>query len=66
MALLFPVRFPGLARVSVGIGTTDEEIEVLIRTVERIGRKQKKIKSIDWKRNMNDFAREAARKVYDI
>ncbi len=66
MAILFPViKFPGLARVSLGIGNTKEDIDELLRAVADIGRNRlSRNKNVE--HEINDFIKVRAKKVYAI
>lgn len=63
---MFPkVRLPGLARVSLGIGNNEEDVDTFIRVLGKINRQPRINKrSASMKRQMNDFAKDAARRVY--
>jgi selenocysteine lyase/cysteine desulfurase len=64
MATLIPaVRFPGLARVSIGIGSSEEDIDRLITVLNKIARKQVR-SDTGIKQKMNDFTKEMSRKVF--
>jgi len=65
IASLFPgMRFPGLTRISFGIGTGEKEIDALINAVEKIGRKEKQPLKKDYKDHINNFIRAAEERVY--
>lgn len=80
IALLFPkIVFPGVARVSLGIGNTGEDIDELLKKLHEIAdssRKHRSDKSIsgqnggqlisrkELKQQINDFVNATARKVY--
>lgn len=65
MAILFPViRFPGLARVSLGIGNTQEDIDELLRVLADISRNRiNNNKDVEGK--IHDFIKARAMKVYE-
>ncbi len=64
IATLFPVvNFPGLARISLGIGNNEKDIERLIRVLDKIVRKYKQPKS-DIHKQMSDFTMAVSAKVY--
>jgi selenocysteine lyase/cysteine desulfurase len=65
IARLFPrLRFPGVTRVSFGIGNTREDIDTLIHVVNKIATKTKVLNKKEIERQINDFAEEAAVRVY--
>ena len=65
IASLFPgMRFPGLTRISFGIGTDEKEIDALVNAVEKISRKKSQVLNKDYKDQMNNFTRAAENKVY--
>jgi selenocysteine lyase/cysteine desulfurase len=66
IATLFPqVRFPGLTRVSIGIENSEKDIDTLIETLNKILLKQQSDSTHkNIKKQMDDFARAAARRVY--
>ena len=65
IARLIPrLRFPGVTRVSLGIGNTREDIDTLIHVVSKIATKTKSLKMKEIERQINVFARDAARRVY--
>jgi selenocysteine lyase/cysteine desulfurase len=63
---LFPqVSLPGLTRVSLGIETSEEEVDTLIHVLGQIARQpQAGAGRRDVQQQMDDFARAAAQKVY--
>jgi hypothetical protein len=62
---LFPkLRFPGLVRVSFGIGNSEEDVNTLIRVVDKIARHLRLPAHKDIQQQMDDFANAAARRVY--
>ncbi|MGB8357232.1 MAG: hypothetical protein WCD55_01320, partial [Bacteroidales bacterium] len=64
----FPwLSFPGVARVSIGIGNVESDIDILVQTLGRIVWKSSDsaIRSkTDIRRQINDFAKAVATKVY--
>jgi selenocysteine lyase/cysteine desulfurase len=58
------VVFPGMARVSLGIGTSEEDIDTLIKVLIRISQKQGTTGQKGIKQQMNDFVTAVARRVY--
>jgi selenocysteine lyase/cysteine desulfurase len=74
---LFPqVALPGLTRVSLGIENSAEDIDTLIRVLGKIARQPRarasarngafNLPQTDAQRQMDDFARAAARRVYTL
>ena len=73
---LFPgLNLPGIVRVSLGIENTKEEIDTLIQTLTLIAAKKQKnttsgdigistVTQTEVQKQMKDFTREVARKVY--
>jgi|WetSurMetagenome_2_1015567.scaffolds.fasta_scaffold00003_222 selenocysteine lyase/cysteine desulfurase len=62
---LFPwIRLPGLARVSLGIGNTEQEIKTLIQVLQVISIQPKVTALKEVERQMKDFCRDIAQKVY--
>jgi hypothetical protein len=62
---IFPkLSLPGLTRVSLGIGNSEEDIDTLIRMLGRIVRQPRNPRQKDIKQQMNDFTRTVAQKVY--
>ena len=80
IARLFPrIKFPGLLRVSLGIGNTEEEVDTLIRVLRKIanstGAKVRGhaasspdnsalLTKKETGKQINDFVRTAALRVY--
>ena len=65
IATLFPkIRFPGLARVSFGIGNSEEDVDTLIYIMDKIARQQRPLPHKDIQKQMNDFIMAIAQKVY--
>jgi selenocysteine lyase/cysteine desulfurase len=63
-SLFTRLRFPGVARVSLGIGNTREDVDTLINVVSSIAAKTKVSKKKETEGQINDFAKNAALKVY--
>ncbi len=64
MASAFPrIKFPGLARVSLGIENSQEDIDTFINVLGNIAFQPRQSHS-DIKQKMNDFVSTAALKVY--
>ena len=62
---LFPkLQLPGLVRVSLGFENAEAEVDVLIRVLEQIARKQEPVAKGDVKRRMEEFTERAVRRVY--
>jgi deferrochelatase/peroxidase EfeB len=55
---------PGIARVSLGIGNNEDDIDALISALRRIMRQPRAALKADVKKQMDDFIMEAARRVY--
>jgi selenocysteine lyase/cysteine desulfurase len=65
MATIFPaLRFPGLARISFGIGNTEDDIDELIRVLHKIRRRQGAPDRKNVRQQIDDFVSAAARRVY--
>jgi len=65
IARLIPrLRFPGVTRLSFGIGNTREDIDTLIHVVSKITTKTKVLKKRAIERQINVFAMDAAMRVY--
>jgi len=66
MAILFPkIRFPGLARVSLGLGNTEEDIDTFILMLGKIVRQPRTRMQKDVQKQMDDFVKAAVQRVYD-
>jgi len=81
MLNLFPkLKLPGLTRVSLGIENSEEDIDTLIHFLDKIARKSRDktdrlptsdnsetlfLSKKDVKQNIEDFTRDAARRVYN-
>ncbi len=63
IAKLFPVRFPGLARISLGLGNTEEDIDRFLEVLKDIAWKPD-VNTGGVKLKMNEFVRKAAERVY--
>ena len=65
IATLFPVlKFPGLARVSFGIGNTGEDIDIFIKELNKIVRRPGSFRKTNIRQQMDDFVNSSAQKVY--
>jgi selenocysteine lyase/cysteine desulfurase len=80
IAILFPaLKFPGLARVSLGIGNSVEDVDILIDVLNKIAAGQSskgskraassydetpKVTKKDVQRQIKEFSRNAAQRVY--
>ena len=65
IASLFPrLRFPGVARVSLGIENTEEDVDNFINVMGKIAAKTNTLKQKEAERQINDFINAAAVKVY--
>jgi selenocysteine lyase/cysteine desulfurase len=65
IAILFhKVNFPGVARISMGIGNSEEDIDILIQVLGKIAQKNGTPKKTDVKKQMNEFIKAAAERVY--
>ena len=65
IATLFPrLRFPGVARVSFGLQTTNEEIDTLLEVLTKIAGKSKILSQKETEKQIDDFVKAAALKVY--
>lgn len=63
IARLFPVRFPGLARISLGIGNTEADIDNFLKVMGDIAR-HPEVNTGVVKRKMEEFVKKAADRVY--
>jgi selenocysteine lyase/cysteine desulfurase len=60
---LFPkLSLPGLVRVSLGIGNSEEDVDTLIQVLDKIARQRSTGK--EFRKQIEDFIRDTARKVY--
>ncbi len=64
-ALFHGVVFPGVARISFGIGNSEEDIDKLIKTLDKIAREPRNHRQKDVQKQINDFVVTAAQRVYD-
>ena len=64
-ALFHGVVFPGVARISLGIGNSEEDIDKLIKTLDKIAREPRNHRQKDVQKQINDFVVAAAQRVYD-
>lgn len=65
IATLFPkLRFPGLVRVSLGLGNSEEDVDTLIREVDKIARHPETMENKEIKQQISDFVRVAEQNVY--
>jgi selenocysteine lyase/cysteine desulfurase len=65
IAHLFPqLRFPGVARVSLGIENKEEDIDTLIRVLGKIATRTEDFKQKEAESQINDFVKAAVMKVY--
>jgi selenocysteine lyase/cysteine desulfurase len=62
--LFHKVNFPGLARISLGIGNSEAEIDTLIQVLGKIARQPRAVTPKELKQQMKDFTRAAAERVY--
>ena len=71
LLLSHKIELPGLARVSLGIENSTEDVDAVIKVLDGIARKSasvhdgnSELKQGDIKKQMNDFVMAAAQKVY--
>ena len=65
IAFLFPrLRFPGVARVSLGLENTEEDVDRFIKVLGKIASRTNNLKQKEVKRQINDSIKAAAVKVY--
>ncbi len=69
MVTVFPkVQLPGVARVSIGIGNTEEEVDRLIYTLSKIAKKQnntnEKYSNTEVKKQIKEFVKDVEERVY--
>jgi selenocysteine lyase/cysteine desulfurase len=65
IATLFSkVKFPGLARVSLGIGNSEEDIDTLIRGLNKISIQPKSPSNKDIQKKLDNFTKNAVWKVF--
>ncbi len=66
MATLLPaIKFPGLARISLGIENTESDIDTLIRALNKIAAQPETPVKTNVKQQINDFVKAAAERVYN-
>jgi selenocysteine lyase/cysteine desulfurase len=58
------LRFPGVARVSIGIENTDEDADTLFNVLGKIAARTKILKRKETEKQINDFVKSAALRVY--
>jgi selenocysteine lyase/cysteine desulfurase len=63
MARMFPVGFPGLARISLGIGNTEADIDNFLKVLRDIAM-YPKVNTGSAKRKMEEFVKKVAERVY--
>lgn len=64
---LFPfLRLPGLARVSLGIGNTEEEIDTFLSVLRNMSEKKEKSSNKETELLIKKFVSEASVKVYSV
>lgn len=64
---LFPkLELPGVVRVSLGIENSADDVDTLLRVLGEIARKSRAGVDKDVQRQMDDFARFAAQRVYGL
>ena len=64
LAKLFPnLRFPGVVRVSLGIGNSEQDVDTLIRALSTIAEKPSLPKS-DIKKQLMNFVSDVSKRVY--
>ena len=63
--LFHRVNFPGIARVSIGLENTAEDIDKLIQALGQIARQPRAVPNKNFKMQMDEFTRNAARRVYE-
>lgn len=65
IAKLFPkIKFPGIVRVSFGIENSKEDVEAMIKILDKIARQSGTLPKTNIKRQMNDFTFTAAERVF--
>ena len=58
------IVFPGIARVSLGIGNSEEDIDRFVKVLSKIAREPRSRRQKDVQKQMNDFVIAAAQRVY--
>ncbi len=64
--LFHSVVFPGMARVSLGIGNSEEDIDTLIKVVGEIAKRPQAGKQVNIRQQLNDYSSAAAQRVYNL
>lgn len=64
VSLFHGIRLPGVVRISIGIENTAEDLDTLLRMLEKIALKSFRKSKTDIKKRMNDFVLAASDKVY--
>jgi selenocysteine lyase/cysteine desulfurase len=64
LTLLPKLSLPGVVRVSLGIGNSEEDVNSLIEVLDEIARQPRTLPNTDIQKQMNDFIRVATQKVY--
>ena len=64
LTLVPRLSLPGVVRVSLGIENTAEDVDALIRVLDRIARQPRAGAESNVQQQMDDFARAAAQRVY--
>jgi selenocysteine lyase/cysteine desulfurase len=65
IAVLFHgIVFPGLARVSLGIGNNYEDVDTFIHVLGKIARQRRTALKTDVKKQMDEFVKTAVQRVY--
>jgi hypothetical protein len=76
LQLFRKLQLPGVTRVSFGIGSSKEDVDTLIRVLEKIGEKPAKsagnqngspvLTKTEMKKQIKEFVNAAAEKVYSM
>jgi selenocysteine lyase/cysteine desulfurase len=65
IARFFPrLRFPGVARVSFGIGNTEHDVDTLIEVLGKIGGKSWTLSQKETEKQINEYVRACEKRVY--
>jgi glycine cleavage system protein P-like pyridoxal-binding family len=71
MAILAPrLRFPGLVRVSLGIGNTEADVDTFLQVLDKIARQRRtpeespSVPKTVIKQQIDDFVKASALRVY--
>jgi selenocysteine lyase/cysteine desulfurase len=65
IATLFrKIKFPGLARISLGIGNTEEDINTLIKVLNEIAIRSKSLPDKNIKKLLENFKKTVVQKVF--